>query len=197
MADLGFKELSIEPVVAPPEADYALKEEDLPVILEQYDFLAKEMLKREKEGRGFTFYHYMIDLEGGPCVVKRISGCGVGTEYLAVTANGDLYPCHQFAGEEKFKLGNVFDGITDESARDDFKECNIYSRKECSKCFARMYCSGGCAANSMHTMKPILITLHFILYIQIYLHAKIRTCGSVNSHLSTAGTTYLIIRKDI
>lgn len=155
MADLGFTELSIEPVVAPPEAPYALKEEDLPVILEQYDLLAKEMVKREKEGRPFTFYHYMIDLEGGPCVVKRISGCGVGTEYLAVTANGDLYPCHQFAGEEKFKLGNVFDGITDESARDEFKLCNIYSRPECSKCFARMYCSGGCAANAMHTTGSI------------------------------------------
>ena len=151
MADLGFKELSIEPVVAPPEAEYALKEEDLPVILQQYDELAKEMLKREKEGRGFTFYHYMIDLEGGPCVVKRVSGCGVGTEYMAVTANGDLYPCHQFAGEEKYKLGNVFDGVTDESVRDEFKLCNVYAHPECKDCFARMYCSGGCAANASHT----------------------------------------------
>lgn len=151
MADLGFKELSIEPVVAPPEADYALTEEDLPILCEQYDQLAVEMLKREKEGRGFTFYHYMLDLQGGPCVVKRISGCGVGTEYLAVTPNGDLYPCHQFVGEEKYLLGNVFEGITNEAARDDFKLCNIYAHKECNDCFARMYCSGGCAANAAHT----------------------------------------------
>ena len=155
MADLGFKELSIEPVVATPEADYALREEDLPTILEQYDELAVEMLKRHKEGRDFTFYHYMIDLDAGPCVVKRISGCGVGTEYLAVNANGDLYPCHQFAGEEKFKVGNVYTGITDTTVCDEFKECNIYSHKECSKCFARMYCSGGCAANAMHTTGSI------------------------------------------
>ena len=151
MADLGFTELSIEPVVAPPEADYALKEEDLPKILEQYDQLAVEMLKREKEGRGFTFYHYMIDLEGGPCVVKRVSGCGVGTEYMAVTANGDLYPCHQFAGEEKYKLGNVFDGVTNPEVRDEFKLCNVYAHPECKDCFAKMYCSGGCAANASHT----------------------------------------------
>ncbi len=151
MADLGFKELSIEPVVAPPEADYALTEEDLPVLLEQYDQLAIEMLKRHKEGRDFTFYHYMVDLEGGPCVVKRISGCGVGTEYLAVTPNGDLYPCHQFAGEEKYRLGNVFEGITNEDARDEFKLCNIYAHPECNDCFARMYCSGGCAANAVHS----------------------------------------------
>lgn len=151
MADLGFKELSIEPVVAPPEADYALKEEDIPTLLAQYDELAVEMLKRHKEGKDFTFYHYMVDLEGGPCVVKRISGCGVGTEYLAVTPNGDLYPCHQFAGEEKYLLGNVFTGITNEEARDEFKLCNIYAHSECKDCFARMYCSGGCAANAQHT----------------------------------------------
>lgn len=151
MADLGFKELSIEPVVAPPEADYALKEEDLPVILEQYDQLAVEMLKREKEGRGFTFYHYMIDLEGGPCVVKRVSGCGVGTEYMAVTPNGDLYPCHQFAGEEKYRLGSVFEGVTNGEIRNEFKLCNVYAHPECKDCFAKMYCSGGCAANASHT----------------------------------------------
>lgn len=155
MADLGFTELSIEPVVASPDADYALRPEDLATINEQYDELAKEMLKREKEGRGFTFYHYMIDLEGGPCIVKRISGCGVGTEYLAVTANGDLYPCHQFAGEEKYKVGNVFDGITAPQVADEFKECNVYAHKECKNCFARLYCSGGCAANAMHTTGSI------------------------------------------
>ena len=151
MADLGFTELSVEPVVAPPEADYALKEEDLPTILKQYDDLAVIMLEREKEGKGFTFYHYMIDLEGGPCVVKRISGCGVGTEYMAVTPNGDIYPCHQFAGEEKYKLGNVFEGVTNEDARSEFALCNVYSHPECKNCFAKMYCSGGCAANASHT----------------------------------------------
>ncbi len=155
MADLGFTELSIEPVVASPDAPYALKPEDLPVINEQYDQLAKEMLKRRREGRGFTFYHYMIDLEGGPCIVKRISGCGVGTEYLAVNANGDLYPCHQFAGEEPYKVGNVYDGITRPEVADEFKECNVYSHEECKSCFARLYCSGGCAANAMHTTGSI------------------------------------------
>lgn len=151
MADLGFTELSIEPVVAPPEADYALQESDLPTILEQYDELALEMLRREKQGHGFTFYHYMIDLEHGPCIVKRVSGCGVGTEYMAVTANGDLYPCHQFAGEEKYRLGSVFEGVTNRSARDEFKKCNVYAHPECKDCFAKMYCSGGCAANASHT----------------------------------------------
>ncbi len=151
MADLGFKEISIEPVVADPNEPYALKESDLPVLLEQYEILAKEMIKRNKKGEGFTFYHYMIDLDGGPCVVKRVSGCGVGTEYMAVTPNGDLYPCHQFAGDPNFLLGNVKTGITNEKVTDQFKECNIYSHKECDDCFARMYCSGGCAANAYHS----------------------------------------------
>ncbi len=151
MADLGFKEISIEPVVADPKEPYALKESDLPVLLEQYEILAKEMIKRNKKGEGFTFYHYMIDLDGGPCVVKRVSGCGVGTEYMAVTPNGDLYPCHQFAGDPNFLLGNVAVGITNDKVCEQFKECNIYSHKECDDCFARMYCSGGCAANAYHS----------------------------------------------
>ena len=151
MADLGFKEISIEPVVADPSEPYALKESDLPVLLEQYEILAKEMIKRSKKGEGFTFYHYMIDLDGGPCVVKRVSGCGVGTEYMAVTPNGDLYPCHQFAGDPNFLLGNVKTGVTNEKVTEQFKECNIYSHKECDDCFARMYCSGGCAANAYHS----------------------------------------------
>lgn len=151
MADLGFKEISIEPVVADPAEPYALKESDLPTLLEQYEILAKEMIKRNKKGEGFTFYHYMIDLDGGPCVVKRVSGCGVGTEYMAVTPNGDLYPCHQFAGDPNFLLGNVAVGITNEKVTEQFKECNIYSHKECDDCFARMYCSGGCAANAYHS----------------------------------------------
>ena len=151
MADLGFKEISIEPVVADPAEPYALKESDLPVLLEQYEILAKEMIKRNRKGEGFTFYHYMIDLDGGPCVVKRVSGCGVGTEYMAVTPNGDLYPCHQFAGDPNFLLGNVAVGITNDKVTEQFKECNIYSHKECDDCFARMYCSGGCAANAYHS----------------------------------------------
>ena len=157
MADLGFKELSIEPVVAPPDAPYALTEEDLPKLLSEYERLAGEMLERKREGKGrdFTFYHYMIDLTGGPCIVKRISGCGVGTEYLAVTPSGDFYPCHQFVGDEKFLLGNVYDGITNASVCDEFKGCNIYSHEECKDCFAKLYCSGGCAANAYHTTGAI------------------------------------------
>jgi uncharacterized protein len=151
MADLGFKELSMEPVVAPSSMPYALTEEDLPKLFTEYDRLAEEMLKRNKAGNGFKFYHYTIDLTGGPCVVKRISGCGVGTEYMAVTPEGDLYPCHQFVGDEKFLLGNVYDGVTNNEVCDEFKTCNIYSHSECKDCFARMYCSGGCAANAYHS----------------------------------------------
>lgn len=148
LADLGFKQISVEPVVAPPTEDYAIREEDLPIIFEQYDILAKEMIKRHKEGRGFNFFHFMIDLTGGQCVYKRLSGCGSGTEYLAVTPWGDFYPCHQFVGNEEFLLGNVDEGIVRTDLTCDFKKCNVYSKKECSSCFARFYCSGGCAANS-------------------------------------------------
>lgn len=148
LADLGFKQISVEPVVAPADADYALQPEDLPKIFEEYDNLAKEMVKRKKEGNGFNFFHFMIDLTGGPCVYKRLSGCGSGTEYLAVTPWGDLYPCHQFVGEENFLLGNVDEGITRPEICKEFKGCNVYAKEECKKCFARFYCSGGCAANS-------------------------------------------------
>ena len=151
MADLGFKEISIEPVVAEPTAPYALRQEDIPELLSQYELLAKEMIKRKKAGEGFTFYHYMIDLDGGPCVVKRVSGCGVGTEYMAVTPEGDLYPCHQFVGKDEFLLGNVFDGVKNQEVLEQFKSCNIYSHDECDTCFARMYCSGGCAANAYNS----------------------------------------------
>lgn len=147
-ADLGFKQMSMEPVVAAPEEEYALREEDIPVICEEYDKLAVEYIKRQKEGRGFNFFHFMIDLEQGPCVAKRLSGCGSGTEYLAVTPWGDLYPCHQFVGEEKFLLGNVDEGITNTEIRDEFKLCNVYAKDKCKDCFARFYCSGGCAANA-------------------------------------------------
>lgn len=151
MADMGFKELSIEPVVCSPDEPYALKNGDLPTLKEQYQILADEMLKRYRKGNGFTFYHYMIDLDAGPCIVKRVSGCGVGTEYLAVTPNGELYPCHQFVGDEKFLLGNIWDGITNKQVLEQFENCNVYSHKECKDCFAKLYCSGGCAANAYHT----------------------------------------------
>ena len=151
MADLGFKELSIEPVVSAPSEPYALKESDLPILKEQYEILATEMLKRYRKGNGFTFYHYMIDLDAGPCIVKRVSGCGVGTEYLAVTPTGELYPCHQFVGDEKFKLGDIWNGIQNNEILEQFNECNVYSHKECRNCFAKLYCSGGCAANAYHS----------------------------------------------
>lgn len=147
-ADLGFHSMSIEPVVAKPEEEYAIREEDLPVILEEYDRLAKEYVKRKKEGKDFNFFHFNIDLNQGPCVAKRLSGCGSGTEYLAVTPWGDLYPCHQFVGEEEFLLGNVDTGVTNTQIRDEFKLCNVYAKDKCRECFARFYCSGGCAANS-------------------------------------------------
>ena len=148
LADLGFEQISVEPVVAGPEDDYAITEADLPVLMEEYDTLAREMVKRRKEGKAFNFFHFMIDLEGGPCVAKRLSGCGSGTEYLAVTPWGDLYPCHQFVGVEDFLMGNVDEGITRTDIRDEFKACNVYAREKCRSCFAKFYCSGGCAANS-------------------------------------------------
>jgi len=155
MADLGFTELSMEPVVAAPGDPYALTEEDLPVVLEQYEVLAKEMLRREKEGRGFTFYHYMIDLEHGPCIYKRLSGCGSGTEYLAVTPWGELFPCHQFVGEPTYSMGDVWKGVTNTALREKFASCNVYARPECRDCWAKLYCSGGCAANAYHATGSI------------------------------------------
>ncbi len=147
-ADLGFEKLSMEPVVSDPKEPYSIREEDLPKIMEEYDKLAKEFIRRKKEGRGFQFFHFMIDLSQGPCVAKRLSGCGSGTEYLAVTPWGDLYPCHQFVGMEDFLLGNVDEGITNPAVRDEFKLCNVYAKDKCKDCFARFYCSGGCAANA-------------------------------------------------
>ena len=150
MLDLGFTELSMEPVVCAEGDPYALTAEDMPIIFEQYEKLADLMIKRRREGRPFTFYHYMIDLKGGPCIYKRISGCGSGTEYMAVTPWGDLYPCHQFVGEEKFRLGDVWSGVTNKEMQSEFASCNVYAREECRSCWARLYCSGGCAANAYH-----------------------------------------------
>ena len=150
LADLGFKQISVEPVVAEPTEPYAIRKEDLPQLFEEYDKLAKEMIKRHKNGEDFNFFHFMIDLEGGPCVAKRLSGCGSGTEYLAVTPWGDFYPCHQFVGNEKFLLGNVDEGIKEQDIVDEFKCCNVYAKEKCRECFARFYCSGGCAANAFN-----------------------------------------------
>ena len=155
MADLGFTELSMEPVVCAPGDPAALTPEDLETVKGQYEILAKDMLRREKEGKPITFYHYMLDLTGGPCVYKRVSGCGSGTEYMAVTPWGDLYPCHQFVGEEAYKLGDVWQGVTNTALRESFRACNAYSRPECGDCWAKLYCSGGCAANAYHATGSI------------------------------------------
>lgn len=150
LADLGFQQISVEPVVADANEIYSIKEEDISKCKEEYDKLAMEMIKRSKDGNGFNFFHFMIDLEGGPCVSKRLSGCGSGTEYLAVTPWGDLYPCHQFVGDEQFLLGTVDTGVVKEEIRDEFKCSNVYAKDKCKNCFAKFYCSGGCAANSYH-----------------------------------------------
>lgn len=155
MADLGFTELSMEPVVCAPDDPAALTEQDLAVVKEQYELLAFDMLRREKEGNPITFYHYMLDLENGPCIYKRISGCGSGTEYMAVTPWGDLYPCHQFVGEEAYKLGDIWSGVTNTALREEFRACNAYARPECRDCWAKLYCSGGCAANAYHASGSI------------------------------------------
>ncbi len=155
MADLGFTELSMEPVVCATDDPAALTPEDIELVKDQYELLAKDMLRRKEEGKPITFYHYMIDLTGGPCIYKRISGCGSGTEYMAVTPWGDLYPCHQFVGEEKFKLGNVWDGVTNTDLREEFRACNAYARPECADCWAKLWCSGGCAANAYHASGSI------------------------------------------
>lgn len=148
MADEGFKEISIEPVVLPKEHVLSLQREHLDTIFEQYDKLTEEIIKREKEGRGFKFYHFNIDVNGGPCVYKRISGCGAGHEYVAVTPEGDIYPCHQFVGNEKFKMGNVYEKGLNKEITNDFKNGNIYTKPKCMDCWARFYCSGGCQANN-------------------------------------------------
>lgn len=147
-ADLGFEQISIEPVVGEDTDFYSIQKEHLPQIFEEYDILAKELIKREKEGRGVNFFHFMIDLDGGPCISKRLSGCGSGTEYLAVTPWGDLYPCHQFVGDEDFLMGNVDDGITRPEIAEEFRGCSVYSKDKCKNCFAKFYCSGGCMANA-------------------------------------------------
>ncbi len=155
MADMGFQQLSMEPVVCGEDASYALKEEHLPKIFQQYEYLAKEMIKRRDAGKDFTFYHYMIDMEGGPCISKRVSGCGVGKEYIAVTPEGEIFPCHQFVGDENYRLGDLDKGIVREDLLEEFDQCTVYGRSECTDCFAKLYCSGGCAANGYHATGKI------------------------------------------
>ena len=150
MLDLGFTELSMEPVVCAPGDPSELTPEDMEIVKDQYEKLAELMLQMDDEGKPFTFYHYMIDLKGGPCIYKRISGCGSGTEYMAVTPWGDLYPCHQFVGDDKYLLGNVWDGVNNIPIQEEFASCNVYARPDCKDCWAKLYCSGGCAANAYH-----------------------------------------------
>ncbi len=148
LADLGFKQISVEPVVAPFETSYALQYEDVPKICEEYEKLAAEYIRRKENGEGFNFFHFMIDLDQGPCVIKRLSGCGSGCEYLAVTPEGDVYPCHQFVGNEKFKMGSLETGEIDMEMKKTFEDANVYTKPDCKKCWAKFYCSGGCAANA-------------------------------------------------
>lgn len=155
LANEGFDEISVEPVVLPSEHPLSLREEDLPKIFEEYDKLCREMIKSKKEEKKFKFYHFNIDLQGGPCVYKRISGCGAGHEYIAITPSGDIYPCHQFVGTEEFKMGNIQEGILDENLQEYFKKGNIYFKPECRECWARFYCSGGCQANNYNFNKDI------------------------------------------
>ena len=155
MADLGFTELSMEPVVCDPSDPAALTAEDIETVKGEYELLAKEMIRRKEEGHPITFYHYMLDLTGGPCIYKRVSGCGSGTEYMAVTPWGDLYPCHQFVGEDDYKLGDVYHGVTNTALREEFRAVNAYARPACRDCWARFYCSGGCAANAFHASGSI------------------------------------------
>ena len=155
MLDLGFTELSMEPVVSSPEDPEALTSQDLEIVKQQYEELADLMHERRKAGHPFTFYHYMIDLSGGPCIYKRISGCGSGTEYMAVTPWGDLYPCHQFVGEEDYRLGDIWNGVTNPARQEEFRACNVYTRPECADCWAKLWCSGGCAANAFHASGSI------------------------------------------
>ena len=150
MLNLGFKEISMEPVVCASDNPSALTEEDMAIVCDQYEKLAEMMLEHHRAGTPFTFYHYMLDLKNGPCIYKRISGCGSGTEYMAVTPWGDLYPCHQFVGEEKFKLGDIWNGVSNHAVQQEFADCNVYTRPECKDCWAKLYCSGGCAANAYH-----------------------------------------------
>jgi len=156
LADCGFKQISIEPVVAPDDADYSLREADLPTLFAEYEKLAQALIERERQGQGVHFFHFEIDLEGGPCLAKRVTGCGAGSEYLAVTPSGQLYPCHQFVTDEKFKLGDLDTGILNTNLIESFSKCHVFAKPECIDCWAKYYCSGGCMATAHHTHGSIL-----------------------------------------
>lgn len=157
LADVGFKNISVEPVVAEAHHDYAIKEEDLPMVFKHYEELAEEYVARKKDGRGFNFFHFMIDLNQGPCVIKRIVGCGAGAEYIAVTPEGDLYPCHQFVGNEDFRIGRVVDGSFNKDIYHSFSEAHVYNKEKCNSCWAKFYCSGGCHANAYNFNNDIMV----------------------------------------
>lgn len=148
MAELGFDQLSIEPVVSDEKLDYSIKEADLPRVFEEYETLAREMIKRKKNGKCFNFFHFMIDMDQGPCAIKRLRGCSCGNEYIAVTPNGDIYPCHQFVGHEQWRMGNVVENTFSDEIKNQFAKTNIYTKEKCKNCWAKFFCSGGCNANS-------------------------------------------------
>ena len=156
MADCGFKQISIEPVVAPETADYALTKKHLPKLFSEYEKLVQALVQREKENNGVNFFHFEMDLEGGPCIAKRVTGCGAGSEYMAVTPSGQLYPCHQFVTDESFRLGDLTTGVTNPKIVEAFSNCHVFVKEECAACWAKYYCSGGCMANAFHTHGTIL-----------------------------------------
>jgi uncharacterized protein len=155
LADEGFKQISVEPVVADASEAYAIQVQDLDMVFKEYEALALKIISRKKNNQDFNFFHFMLDLEGGPCVSKRIAGCGAGTEYLAVAPNGGLYPCHQFVGNEEFKIGDIYSGIKNHSLTEEFEKCNVYTKEACKECFAKFYCSGGCLSNAYNFNKSI------------------------------------------
>ena len=148
LADEGFEQLSIEPVVTDPKCEYALHEEDLPQIFDEYERLGQAYMDRRANGKWFNFFHFMVDLEGGPCLRKRLTGCGAGNEYIAVTPDGDIYPCHQFVGREGYRMGSVLDGTFNREIQATFANNTVLTKEKCRECWARFYCSGGCAANA-------------------------------------------------
>lgn len=155
-ADLGFKQISVEPVVTDEERPYSIREEDLPIIFDEYERLAKLMIESRNNGKEFNFFHFMLDLTGGPCLIKRAVGCSAGSEYVAVTPEGDLYPCHQFVGIDEYLLGDVYNGITNDIKTTEFKACNIFAKDECKDCWNKYFCSGGCSANAKQMNDDIL-----------------------------------------
>jgi len=151
LAELGFEQISVEPVITDDSNDLSIRKEDLPQVFAEYEKLSKEIIKLKKEGKGFNFFHFMIDLEEGPCLIKLLRGCGCGNEYVAITPEGDIYPCHQFVGQNDYIMGNVMnegEKLTAISIKKDFSHANIFAKKDCTKCWAKFYCSGGCNANN-------------------------------------------------